>query len=917
MTLSPGTRLGPYEVNAQIGVGGMGEVYRATDTNLKRSVAIKVLPASVASDAERLARFQREAEILAALNHPNIAQIYQLEKSDGTIALIMELVEGPTLADRITQSAIPIDEALAIAKQIAEALEAAHEQGVIHRDLKPANIKLRPDGVVKVLDFGLAKLTESVGSDQPAAGNRPDTLSPTITSPALATGVGVLLGTAAYMSPEQARGKPVDKRADIWAFGCVLYEMLTGRRAFAGEDITDTVAAVVRSEPKWDALQDVVPPSVRAFLRRCLHKDAKQRVGDIRDVRLALEGAFETATPQDARSSRLAQPSWRRAVPFAMTAVAAVLVTGLAAWRLWPSVEPPAVHRFTYSLPPDQLFRGAGRTVMALSRDGRHFVYNTERGLYLRSMDELQSHVIPGTEKSLTNPFFAPDGQSVGYFEGGSLKRIPISGGSPIVICGATSPFGASWHTDDTILFGQPNGVVRVSANGGTPELVIRAKGGEQVSDPQLLPDGESVLFSATGGSGATRWDSAQIVVQSLSSSARKVVLKGGSDARYFQSGHLVYAVGNTLFAVAFDLGRLEVVGQPVPVAEGIVRAGNPAASSATANYGISDEGTLVHVGLGVSGAGFVTQVPLGTLVWVDRTGREEALAAPPRPYADARLSPDGTRIAVTVRAPGDIWIWDLRRQFMSRFAFDRAQAVTPIWSPDGQRLVWASGVPMNLYWQAADGTGAVERLTESRNPQLPSSFTPDGRRLLLTEGPTGEASQGLAILPLDGNRRVSPLGHTPLSGFNSEISPNGRWLTYESNESGQPQIYVRPFPAVDEGRSQVSTNGGRQPLWARSGRELFYLEPDGTLVGVSVDMVQDNARLTVGRPVKLLEGAGYFSNAEGFRNMGRTYDVSSDGTRFLRIKVAGTSLDASGGPSSLIIVENWLEELKRRVPTN
>jgi eukaryotic-like serine/threonine-protein kinase len=541
MSLAAGSRLGCYEIGSPLGAGGMGEVYRARDTRLKRDAALKILPESFATDPDRLARFQREAQVLASLNHPNIAHVYGLEQSDGIQALVMELVEGPTLADRIAQGPIPVDEALPIAKQIAEALEAAHEQGIIHRDLKPANIKVRSDGTVKVLDFGLAKALEPV-----SVANLNATASPTITSPAMMTGVGMLLGTAAYMSPEQARGKTVDKRSDIWAFGCVLYEMLTGRRAFGGEDVTETLAAVVKSEPAWDAVPDTVSPSVRTFLHRCLQKNVKQRLHDIADMRMALEGAFETAGRQ---SVPVAQPVWQRMLPFAVTAMLAILATGLAAWFLWPSTEPPLVSRFDVVLPQGEQFRSTGRTVMAISPDGRQFVYNATGGLYLRTMGELAARLIPGTEELLTNPTFSPDGQSVAYFQDAQLKRIAISGGAPVVICAATNPFGVSWEADNSILFGQADGIMRVSANGGTPELAIRAEKGEPVHGPQMLPDGESVLFSVTRATSQARWDQADIVVQSLRTGQRTMMLKGGSDARYVPTGHLIYALEDGLFA--------------------------------------------------------------------------------------------------------------------------------------------------------------------------------------------------------------------------------------------------------------------------------------------------------------------------------------------------------------------------------
>ncbi len=897
MPLHPGTRLGPYAIAAQIGEGGMGEVYQATDTNLARQVAIKVLPASVAADPERFARFDREAKTLAALNHPNIAQIHGLEKSAGTIALVMELVEGPTLADRIAQGAIPVDEALPIAKQIAEALEAAHEQGIIHRDLKPANIKVRADGTVKVLDFGLAKALEPASALGASAGQ---TLSqaPTITTPAM-TMAGMILGTAAYMSPEQARGKPLDKRADIWAFGCVLYEMLAGKRAFAGEDVTDTLAAVVRSEPSWDALPDAVSPTLRVYLRRCLHKDSKQRVGDIRDMRLALEGAFETGVSRAGESLAAPQPVWRRALPLALAAALGAVTVGFLTWNPLPQ-DAPVVTRFTYDLPDGTPFRIAGQTIMAFSADGRHFVYNTQAGggLYLRTMGELEARLILGTQEFLTSPFFSPDGESVGYVQGGELKRIAISGGAPVIICAATNPSGISWALDDTILFGQSDGSLRVSANGGTPALAIPATEGEQMDGPQLLPDGESVLFSVTTATGTTRWDQAQIVVQSLATGERTVVLSGGSDARYVPTGHLVYALRDALFAVAFDADRLEVQGRPVSVVEGVRRS--TAGNTATANYGVSDQGTLVYA----AGASILTAPR--TLVWVDRQGREEAIPAPARPYVYLHLSPDGTKIALDIRdQENDIWVWDVTRTFLTRLTFDPGLDRRPVWTPDGQRIAFSSqreGVP-NLFWQAADGTGAVERLKESANNQFPTSFSPDGARLVV-----GDTANDIAILTLAGERQTAPLIQTTFSERNGEISPDGRWLAYESTESGEEEIYVRPFPDVDAGKWQVSTGGGSRPLWAQSGEELFYLAPDGAVMRLSAEGA---ATFRPGLPTQLFQGPYFASVAEyAFR----TYDVSPDGQRFLMIKEGATEGRTRAG---FTVVQNWFEELKRLAPVN
>src|SRR5215475_6316712 len=492
--VAPGARLGPYEIVAQIGAGGMGQVYQALDTRLHRTVAIKI------SEAQFSQRFEREALAVAALNHPNICTLYDV----GPNYLVLEYVEGPTLAERLGDGAMPLEQALPLARQIAEALEAAHQEGIAHRDLKPANIKLTPEGKVKVLDFGLAKALET-GATNPSLSD-----SPTISM--AATNAGVILGTAAYMSPEQAKGRPVDTRTDIWAFGCVLYEMLTARRAFAGDEVSEVLASVLAREPDWTLLPRTLSPVVGIYLKRCLHKDRKQRIGDAQNVRLAVEGAFETAASQAAQSPAVARPVWQRALPVAAALVAGgLLAAALTAWILWPTATPQAVSRFNYAMPSDQVFRNPGHSVVAISPGGRHFAY-TANGLYLRAMNALEARLLPGTEGSPSNPFFAPDGESLGYFESGHLRRININGGGGVGICAASLFFsGASWSRDDTILFGQPQGIMRVLANGGTPELVIPAGKGEVMYGPQLLPDGDSVLFSVTTGLGRTRWDQAQV----------------------------------------------------------------------------------------------------------------------------------------------------------------------------------------------------------------------------------------------------------------------------------------------------------------------------------------------------------------------------------------------------------------------
>jgi len=887
MALAAGVRLGPYEIHSAIGAGGMGEVWKARDTTLGRDVALKILPDHLALDPDRLARFKREAQILASLNHPNIATIHGFQESDGVQALVLELVDGPTLADRIAQGPIPVDEALPIAKQIAEALEAAHEQGIIHRDLKPANIKLRPDGTVKVLDFGLAKAV-----DPAVVSSSGLSMSPTITSPA-ATHVGVILGTAAYMSPEQARGRSADSKGDVWAFGAVMYEMLTGRRVFEGDDVSDVLAGVLKSEPDWAALP-ALPTPIASFLRQCLKKDPKRRLAHIQDMRLALEGAFETDREAE-KSPTIARPSRRRMLTVAALAVSlAAIGTGLLAWRLWPPAGVGAVTRFNYVLPDDQTFRNTGRPVVAIAPDGRHFMYNTRGGLYLRSIDMFDARLIPGTEVSLTNPVFSPDGQWVAFFQGSELKKIPIAGGTPVVLCAAANPFDMSWESDNTILFGQPDGIMRVSADGGMPEQLVATGAGEQIHGPRMLPDGEHMLFTLARTLGGDRWDTAEIVVQSLETGERKVVWRGGTDARYVTTGHLLYVLNDTMFALRFDLDRLEVLGGPVPIVAGVSASTNRA--TGTAHLALSDQGTLVYADLTATGE------QDRTLVWVDREGREEPIQSDPRPYIYPRISPDGLKVALDIRdEQSDIWTWDFEQKTLTRVTFAPTLEELPVWTSDGQRLVYRTGNgPSSLYSQSEDGTGTPERLTQGTTAQFPSAISRDGRWLVFGE------NSDLMLMALDDTRTVRPLFRTTFNDANGEISPDGRWIAYQSDESGQTEIYIRRFPNADSGRRQISTAGGTRPLWARNGQELFYVANNGSLMSVPIE---SGDTLRAGNP-RVLFGQQYV-----VAGVGRNYDVSADGQRFLMIKPIGPQ-DQNFRPSSIKVVVNWFDELRRLVAT-
>jgi len=892
--LASGTHLGTYEIVAPLGAGGMGEVYRARDRRLKREVALKILPESFAADPDRLARFQREAEVLAALNHPNIAAIYGLEESSGIRALVMELVEGPTLADRIAQGPMPVDEALVIARQIAEALETAHEQGIIHRDLKPANIKLRPDGAVKVLDFGLAKALES-----------PMGLANASQSPTLGVGAtrGVILGTAAYMAPEQARGKAVDERADIWAFGCVLYEMLTGRQAFPGDSISDSIASILTKEPDWGTLPALTTPRLRRILRRCLDKNPRDRLHDMSDVRLEVADALQPEGNGEWRHERPAPTRhWRLA-----TAVLGALLAGaalaIAVTSFLTEERPAAVTRLSIALSgPQALVVGGLDRDLALSPDGTRLVYIGGNGsqLFVRRLDSLVAAPL-GEVSAPRGLFTSPDGAWVGFFDGvGTLKKIAIDGGPAITLCQCgTAPRGATWGPDGSIIVANndpASGLWRISEAGGEPAVLTMPSGQPDDRDhfwPEFLPDGNTVLFTIVPN-GAL--DSARVAVLDLRTGTQKVLLKGGTHAHYLASGHIVYASATGLRAVGFDRNQLEIVGTPTPVVPEIATTADGAA-----DFDVALNGTLVYVS---STGGALAR----TLTWVDRSGREEPIRAPARAYTYPRISPDGTRLAVGIRdQEQDIWIWDFARETLSRFTFEPSSEWYPLWTPDGRRLIFdsARGGAQNLYWQDANGTGPAERLTESPNQSLPVSISPDGSRVVFRINAT---TQDMALLHLTGARRTEPLIQTSFQELNGEIAPDGRWIAYESNESGRTDIYVRPFPDVTTGRWQISTEGGSRPLWARSGDELFYVTPTGVLMSVRVEK---GSSWVAGSPTRVLDESYYFG---GGGSTGRTYDISPDGRRFLMVKRGGTTEQAG---ASVIVVQNWFEELKRLVPTN
>jgi Tol biopolymer transport system component len=899
--LQAGSSFRGYRIESLLGAGGMGEVYRARDTRLDRSVAIKILPESFADDPERLARFEREARTLAALNHPNIAIIHGFEDEQGIQALVMELIEGPTLAERIALHAIPVDEALTIARQIAEALEVAHQHGIIHRDLKPANIKVRPDGTVKILDFGLAKALE------PTSAKASDAItSPTITS--RMTDVGVLLGTAAYMSPEQTKGRAADKRSDVWAFGCVLYEMLTGQRCFDGEDIADTLASVLTKEPDWGALPAATPPSIGTLLRRCLDKDHRTRVADMSTASFAIDEAKALGTVAFRSLPLIKERSiafWQRLAIYSAPA----LITGLAiaGGGVWFAMRPAPLQVSWLTMPTTPAtavtINGNDRD-LAVTPDGSAVVYVGNNGteLFVRPLDALEPvSIFTGAPRA---PFMSPDGHWVGFVDNATvLKKVAITGGPPVTITTLDgNSRGAAWASNDTIVFATTSstGLQQVSAAGGPTTVLTQpdsARGEADHAWPEPL-DGRTMLFTIWPLKGGV--DAAQIAILDRQSGARSVLVRGGSHGHYVKSGHLVYLADNTLRAVAFDPRTHQTRGTPVPVVPEVVSttsvlAGGVDAVSAT-------NGTLAYIrGLGAGGGP-------RTLVWVDRTGRESPLPAPSRAYVHPRISHDGDRIVVSSQDEEvDILLWNVTRSTLSRLTTAPGVDYYPVWTSDGQRVIFNSARegPNNLFWQAADETGAVERLTRSPNPQAPTGISPDGTRVVFFEtSPTNR--DDILQVELGGTHKVTPLVQSPSAERNGVISSDGRWLAYEANDSGQFEIWVRPYPEVNSGRWQVSTGGGTRPLWGPRGEELFYMSPTGAIMRVGIEPGTSWAATTPATIVKAGIATGLAASP------GRTYDISPDGQRFLVVKPAS---DPSTPPPQLIVVQHFDEELKRLVP--
>jgi len=890
MTIEPGSKVGPYEVLGPLGKGGMGEVFRARDNALGRDVAIKILPVAFAGDADRLARFEREAQALASLNHPNIAQVYAIEAvSTGSAgpqgrAIIMELVDGEDLSERIAPGPLPLDEALSLARQIAFGLEAAHDAGIIHRDLKPANIKVKADGTAKILDFGLAK---ALGADSQSSSSALAN-SPTLT--ARATELGVILGTAAYMAPEQAKGRAVDRRADVWAFGVVLYEMLTGRRAFGGDDVTEVMAAVIRDTPDLKALPLGTPPAVKRLLRRCLEKDPKKRLRDMGDVGVELDDAISTPGVDEAGPAAGATAPTRRS-PMVMVAAAAALVV-TASLATWALVQPPVVDhpvtRFIVDLPQGQQISSLGLANVALSRDGRRLAYRADGGIWVRDLDQMKAREVAKAIGS--GVWFSFDGEMVLYYTNQTgLWKVPVSGGPSLPIATTGQVVGADWGEDGTIVYSDAGKhLFRVPATGGTPVSLFDAPENTGAVWPQILPDGKNVLFTSREDAGES------LHVVPLAGGEPRIASAGLAGAWYVSTGHLLYGLEGRLMAQPFDLGRMETTGAATPMPEAVYTS----AQTYYAQAHVSDTGTLAYV-TGQDSAKLA-------LAWVDEKGAATPAFTVPRNYSDIVLSPDGRRVATHLwDEDNDIWVADLQRGGLTRITFTPEEEETPVWSPNGQELAFGvtRGANRALIIKSADGgaASAERQVWESKDHFHVTSWSSDGQTLIVEIARSATKNDLVAVDVKTGTAR--DLLTSPYAEYNARLSPDGKWLSYVSNESGRPDVFVQPYPSLSA-RVPVSTAGGKEPVWSHDGRRLFFRTSDSLMV----------ADLTSTSPLEFsaprVFTADHYVRTQG--NYHTHFDVAKDG-RLLVIQDPNAA--TSSGHGEINVVLNWTESLKQAAP--
>jgi eukaryotic-like serine/threonine-protein kinase len=919
MPLQPGARLGPYEILSLAGVGGMGEVYKSRDTRLDRTVAIKILPDTLAADPQFRERFDREARTISQLDHPNICALHDVGEQNGTAFLVMPYLDGETLADRLTKGAIPVDQALRTAVEIASALDKAHRAGIVHRDLKPANIFLTKSGA-RLLDFGLAKSSPSVVVDGLSA----------LPTAANLTAQGTILGTFQYMAPEQIEGREADARTDIFAFGVVVYEMVTAIRAFTGKTHASLISSILKDTPRPIAeLQPLAPALLDHVVSRCLAKDPDERWQSASDLTRELRWISESGASAQGAAAPVAP---RGRLLFGGGMALAGIVAGIAATMLVVRSgdvrrgEPATVSRVVVSIAPAEHLQAApadrtltegrlSRTAMAWSPDGRSFVFSAAQGgrqqLYVRALDQLAATAMAGTEGA-SGPFFSPDGRWIGFWSGGALKKISVGGGGPATtICETTSVFGASWGSDDTIVFAryQGQGLWRVPAAGGTPEILAKpdTKAGElKYLLPQILPGSQSVLFTVSHTPLPT-WDDTEIVVQSLATGTRTVVIRGGADGRYLRSGHLVYVRRGTLMAVPFNLERLEVTGGAVALIADVMQSANMPSETSDSGAGqfvVSDTGSLLYM----PGGPFPD--PERSIVWVDRGGAVHPLPLPARAWLSPRVSPEGNRVVAWTQGDRNIWIHDLMRGTVARLTSE-ARNARAIWTPDGTRVTYGSATAgnENIFWRPADGSGPAERLTTSDFLQFAAAWSADGKELVFEEF-RPETTYDMWVLPVAGERKPRALMQSRFNEAYPDFSPDGRWLAYASDESGRYEVYVQPYPGPGPSK-QVSTDGGTGPAWSRDGKELFYTTTEAfggqaTFTKMMTVPVAVRPTFTAGVPRSLFQGT--YGASAGIRS----FDVTPDGRRFLMVQQKDRP---PVNAAEMILVMNWVEELKQRVP--